>query len=476
MGTHPPIGTGGGHDSHDQNTQHQVGTENMIKSRVDLQDNDISKQLGKPLSGNANAGSGDMTVPARLRDGQSTQQGVTDTNREKYGILGLLTANEFVFQPRNFKLPLNSSEPIFPTQGLPWSDPQELRGVVEPEYILPDCYNAQKPPPAATKVSLFQTETLFYIFYTNPLDKLQLLAAEELQKRGLTYHKDLQRWFERDPKTPLVRKTDQGVQGSFNFFDPQVWNFVKKDSYVILYSSVENPIWLQNDSSIGSAGGRGSIGGDAGGVSSTSGAATTATLTPSGLPAQMNNAGMLTTNLSSDALSSLANPQLMGQQQQDVQNLNSAGSSAFLAQGLQRNSIGQGSGTNLSSLLQNISPHNLPPQHLQQLQQQQQHHLRQLQQQQQQQQQQQNTGATNIAPSMLLNPRSQLPNHMGNNMNGNRGMLNTQYMLGGNSIGAGSGLMTSPPNVGSSLATSLRATATQSVNALAEDVAATTLH
>lgn len=42
-----------------------------------------------------------------------------------------------------------------------------------------------------------QDETLFYCFYAMPFDEAQLLAADELTRRGWMYHKDTKTWVQR---------------------------------------------------------------------------------------------------------------------------------------------------------------------------------------------------------------------------------------------------------------------------------------
>lgn len=48
------------------------------------------------------------------------------------------------------------------------------------ESVLPACYNVQASPPVTSKISSFTDETLFYMFYAMPGDKMQDLAAREL--------------------------------------------------------------------------------------------------------------------------------------------------------------------------------------------------------------------------------------------------------------------------------------------------------
>lgn len=70
------------------------------------------------------------------------------------------------------------------------------------DNILPSCYNVQSPPPAALRVASFCEETLFYMFYGMPRDRMQELAAKELTlSRGWRFHLFLELWFQ--PSTIL---------------------------------------------------------------------------------------------------------------------------------------------------------------------------------------------------------------------------------------------------------------------------------
>lgn len=68
---------------------------------------------------------------------------------------------------------------LYSTFITPWADSSAAHQV-EPDYILPTCYNVQPPPPGPSKVSGFSDETLFFMFYACPRDALQEVAAQEL--------------------------------------------------------------------------------------------------------------------------------------------------------------------------------------------------------------------------------------------------------------------------------------------------------
>lgn len=70
--------------------------------------------------------------------------------------------------------------PLYPSFVTPWADPETVRGsYVEDDFRVPPCYNVHAPP-MATKLTAFTEETLFYSFYANPKDVIQLDVAAEL--------------------------------------------------------------------------------------------------------------------------------------------------------------------------------------------------------------------------------------------------------------------------------------------------------
>lgn len=80
------------------------------------------------------------------------------------------------------------------------------------ETILPVCYNVQAPPPAATRIGAFTEETLFYMFYGMPRDRMQEMAARELTlARGWRYHKELRLWILPASATPTASSMTAGI-------------------------------------------------------------------------------------------------------------------------------------------------------------------------------------------------------------------------------------------------------------------------
>ncbi|KAJ2453851.1 transcriptional regulator [Coemansia sp. RSA 2336] len=174
---------------------------------------------------------------AKAVSGASRQQSIASADR--FGMLGILTANDYGFDVSKFGLSLPSSGALYPTFGSPWVDQSQTYGLVEPDFKLPDCYTASNPAPAITKIPSLMDETLFYIFYTMPRSELQLAAAEELYRRQWRYHKELRLWLTKDPETQPTARTPRGEQGIFIFFDPGVWQKVKKE-FLVLYEMLED--------------------------------------------------------------------------------------------------------------------------------------------------------------------------------------------------------------------------------------------
>ncbi|CAN6609648.1 hypothetical protein TRVA0_004S01508 [Trichomonascus vanleenenianus] len=130
-----------------------------------------------------------------------------------------------------------TSQPLSRTFSSPWIETSKHK--TEPEFKLPACYEV----PAALaqkqdfKIQNFTEETLFYIFYTMPRDSMQEAAAAELMSRNWRYHKELKLWLTKDPLSEPIQQTNQAERGMYIFFDPVVWEKVKKE-YVLYYPDI----------------------------------------------------------------------------------------------------------------------------------------------------------------------------------------------------------------------------------------------
>lgn len=73
---------------------------------------------------------------------------------------------------------MTSNSPLYTDWAGPFAD-LSARPII-PEFVLPLAYTVQNVPPLHSKISSFSDETLFVIFYSNPRDTAQEMAATEL--------------------------------------------------------------------------------------------------------------------------------------------------------------------------------------------------------------------------------------------------------------------------------------------------------
>ncbi|XVF68673.1 hypothetical protein PTKIN_Ptkin11bG0020200 [Pterospermum kingtungense] len=169
------------------------------------------------------------------------------SNTDPFGLLGLLsvikmsdpdlTSLALGIDLTTLGLNLNSSENLHKTFGSPWSD-EPAKG--DPEFTVPQCYYAKQPPPLHQGYfSKFMVDTLFYIFYSMPKDEAQLYAANELYNRGWFYHKEHRKWFIRVPNVEPLVKTNTYERGSYHCFDPNSFETIRKDNFVVHYELLE---------------------------------------------------------------------------------------------------------------------------------------------------------------------------------------------------------------------------------------------
>ncbi|GJU06378.1 probable NOT transcription complex subunit VIP2 isoform X1 [Tanacetum coccineum] len=166
---------------------------------------------------------------------------------DRFGLLGLLsvirmsdpdlTSLALGIDLTTLGLNLNSAENLHKTFGSPWLD-EPTKGA--PEFTVPQCYYAKQAPVLNQGYfSKFQLNTLFYIFYSMPKDEAQLYAANELHNRGWFYHRENRLWFMRAGNMEPLVKTNAYERGSYICFDPNTWETIRKDNFVIHYEMLE---------------------------------------------------------------------------------------------------------------------------------------------------------------------------------------------------------------------------------------------
>uniref|UniRef100_A0A8C7HV45 CCR4-NOT transcription complex subunit 2 n=1 Tax=Oncorhynchus kisutch TaxID=8019 RepID=A0A8C7HV45_ONCKI len=121
-------------------------------------------------------------------------------------------------------LNLNSPENLYPKFASPWASapcrPQDIDFHVPSEYLT-NIHIRDKL--AAIKLSRYGEDLLFYLYYMNGGDLLQLLAAVELFNRDWRYHKEERVWITRAPGMEPTLKTNAYERGTYYFFDCLNW-------------------------------------------------------------------------------------------------------------------------------------------------------------------------------------------------------------------------------------------------------------
>ena len=106
------------------------------------------------------------------------------------------------------------------------------------DSIIPSCYHIPSLPAALVKIASFSDETLFYIFYAMPGDRMQELAARELYSRNWRFYKPAKAWVcpvdlpqsSKDINSILNNLSNNSKNGpiSFFLFDQSAWIKIKR--------------------------------------------------------------------------------------------------------------------------------------------------------------------------------------------------------------------------------------------------------
>ncbi|KAJ8008824.1 hypothetical protein DPEC_G00082430 [Dallia pectoralis] len=139
-------------------------------------------------------------------------------------------------------LNLNSPENLYPKFASPWASapcrPQDIDFHVPSEYLT-NIHIRDKL--AAIKLSRYGEDLLFYLYYMNGGDLLQLLAAVELFNRDWRYHKEERVWITRAPGMEPTLKTNAYERGTYYFFDCLNWRKVAKEFHLEYEKLEERP-------------------------------------------------------------------------------------------------------------------------------------------------------------------------------------------------------------------------------------------
>nr|CAG4638451.1 EOG090X06CC [Cyclestheria hislopi] len=177
---------------------------------------------------------------------------------DQFGMAGLLTFIRVAESDSNLVslalgsdlttlgLNLNSPEPLYNNFGGPWAEnpcrPQDIDFHVPPEYLTNAAIREKLAP---VKLNRYQEDLLFYLFYTNVGDAMQLAASLELYNRDWRFHKEERLWITRVPGMPLMEKTTTYEKGTYYCFDPHSWRKVAKEMFVEYDKLEDRPRELQ---------------------------------------------------------------------------------------------------------------------------------------------------------------------------------------------------------------------------------------
>jgi len=210
----------------------------------------VSSELGNQESTPANRAPGAEKSQAAKRGIQTSPDGkVTHIPasmvKDQFGMVGLLTFIRAAETDPNLVslalgqdltalgLNLNSPENLYPNFGGPWAEtpcrPQDIDFHVPPEYLINATIREKLAP---VKLNRYKDDLLFYMFYTNVGDVLQLAAAAELYSREWRYHTEEKVWITQAPGLGAVEKTSTYERGTYYFFDAQNWRKVAKEFHL----------------------------------------------------------------------------------------------------------------------------------------------------------------------------------------------------------------------------------------------------
>ncbi|KAI0354802.1 hypothetical protein OH77DRAFT_1504491 [Trametes cingulata] len=201
----------------------------------------FSSQQPTPAQQTPYVANGSVAVP------QTPAQQVLMSPADRWGLLGLLALIKSADPDQSLLaigtdlgtmgLDMQNPGSLYSTFITPWADSSAAH-TVEPDFHLPACYNVQPPPPGPNKAAAFSDETLFFMFYASPRDALQEIAAQELYNRNWRYHKELRLWLTKETGTQPSQKVPGGEQGTYSYWDPEMWEKARKEM-TVLYADLE---------------------------------------------------------------------------------------------------------------------------------------------------------------------------------------------------------------------------------------------
>ena len=187
----------------------------------------------------------------RVQDGVAMVSIPDGMVRNQFGMFGLLTFiraaetdNKLVALAlgsdlTTLGLNLNSPESLFASFSSPWSDtparPQDIDYHVPQEYIINMRIRDKLAP---IRLNKYGDELLFYLYYNNGNDILQMYANYELQTRNWRYHKDEKVWIMKAQGIDPITRSHVHEQGTYAVFDVKQFKKVHREM-TVEYSKLE---------------------------------------------------------------------------------------------------------------------------------------------------------------------------------------------------------------------------------------------
>ncbi|KAI1000581.1 hypothetical protein K3495_g7615 [Podosphaera aphanis] len=134
-------------------------------------------------------------------------------------------------------LELSSSELISNQVYSLWDN--DIPRLPKPPFKLPECYTVSNVAQLETKMTNFNDEALIFMFYSNPGDLQQVMAAQELHNRNWRYHKKLQLWLTKDDMMVPQTIGNGTERGYYIFFDIKNWQRERRE-FTLVYDDLES--------------------------------------------------------------------------------------------------------------------------------------------------------------------------------------------------------------------------------------------
>ena len=215
---------------------------------------DLAPGSGKERAANIPGpiGPPNKSLKDRMLDGVAMVSIPDGMVRNQFGMFGLLifiraaeTDNKLVYlglgsDLTTLGLNLNSPESLFASFSSPWSDtparPQDIDYHVPQEYIINMRIRDKLAP---IRLNKYCDELLFFLYYNNGNDILQMYANYELHTRNWRYHKEEKVWIMKAQGIEPITRSHNYEQGTYAVFDVKQFKKVHREM-TIEYCKLED--------------------------------------------------------------------------------------------------------------------------------------------------------------------------------------------------------------------------------------------